>query len=247
MIMPSRFFFLSFLVLASTVIHSKEPRCDSSEMGKGQGNFPKGISIDSIRRVTGIPANVCGMAMRAWPQEKGTFIVYTEDSATYSVFVLSRSKNAFKVEARLTGDFVGGYRFRKFDFAPYRVRKQSTAIGIRFARTVFEGGGVTDCEMLSLLERHGGELDEILFTPTRLEMYDNAGRGHLLEGRRAVIDIGDPDKSGYNRLIIKQLDDIETESSLAAKTYSMTGSGFYDKTAPDSTPAPEPLDHCTDY
>jgi hypothetical protein len=99
------------------------------------------------------------------------------------------------------------YRFRSFDFAPYKLTKDQTAIGIRFfARGPAMGGG-WECQKLVLYENINSQINPIMST----NMY------YLAEGsntaydantafyceEKGVIIIGQPDNSGYNRIIEK--------------------------------------------
>jgi hypothetical protein len=196
----------------SSLSFAKEMDCYPSKMGKDKTNFPDSVSIESVCKATGIKSDICGVSVKKWPYKKATFIVYAEDTANYYVYIISAKANRFSVDAKYEKKHAGDYRFSSFDFAPYKITKNSTALGFRFtANGPYAGGGYT-CEKLLLLENNNNKLREILFTTMAYEALiagewnDDGSRDHSEVNQSGIIMIGNPDGSGYNKLI-KKVDD----------------------------------------
>jgi hypothetical protein len=183
-------------------------RCSDSEMGKTTDNFPGGVSPESILSTIGISPQICGVSMKKWPYQDSIFIVYAEDTMDFNIYILKQTGEKYKVVAQYQetfGEF--DYRFRSFDFAPYKINKDQTAFGIRYFTKGPTMGGSWECEKLVLYERTDNEINLILSTVVYYlaegnnVAYDTDSSFYWEE--KGVIIIGQPDKSGYNRIIEK--------------------------------------------
>jgi hypothetical protein len=180
--------------------------CFPSHMGHSADNFPDSVSRQEVYRATGLDSTVCGLLMQKWHYRNSTYIVYSEDTARFEVHVLEQTGNTFRRVAKAEGE-LGEYRFIGFDFAPYRIRKKETAIGLRLESQGPTKGGSWFCTRLMLFELKGDGLSPILSTTIgyRAEgndvAYDTDTR--FYEEESGTIIIGKPDKSGYNRLIFR--------------------------------------------
>jgi hypothetical protein len=144
--------------------------------------------------------------MKKWPYGDNLFIVYSEDTLAFKVQVLQKANNQFKVISAYSGE-LGEYRFKEFDFAPYTIKKKRTAIGIRFVAQGPTMGGSWYCTRLKLFEFADNNLALVLST---LVAYTAEGNNvaydmdtYYSTDESAVIIIGKPDASGYNKIIKK--------------------------------------------
>jgi hypothetical protein len=183
-----------------------EADCYPSEMGNSKENFPASISLEAVYKATGLGPSTCGMAMKKWPYRADTYVVYAEDAENYSLYVLQAKGLAFEVVARFSAA-LGQYQFKGFDFAPYKIRKEQTAIGILVGAGGPTKGGRFECRRTRLYEIANGGLRLILSAAISYEAEGNVVNydpdTHFEDSRSALIIVSKPDKSGYNKIVIK--------------------------------------------
>lgn len=144
--------------------------------------------------------------MKKWPYGDNLFIIYSEDTVEFKIHILQKVNNRFKVISEYT-DELGEYRFKEFDFAPYAIKKNNTAIGIRFFARGPTIGGSWECIRLKLFEFANYNVRLVLST---LVAYEAEGNNvaydidtYFSRDETAIIIIGKPNASGYNRIIKK--------------------------------------------
>lgn len=214
---------LLFVLFCAWAVHAAREDCFPSEMGASQKNFPDSVSADSIYAITGISPGVCGIAMKKWPHGDNLFVVYSEKEPDFEIHVLQKTNTAFTVIGRLKAE-LGEYRFKAFDFAAYRIRKNRTAIGIRFfARGPFMGGG-WECTRLKLFDFDEGKIRQVLSTLVAYAADGNSvaydDRSHFSNDESAVILMGKPGAGGYAAIIKK------IEKDKIVYTFSETDSAY---------------------
>lgn len=194
------------IMLLSFHLLSACENCFPSTMGNSKENIPESVSIDSVYKLTGTGPRTCGLAMKKWSSKDSLFIVYSEDTSNYTVHVVKQKGKSLRILASYKAG-LGQYRFSEFDFAPYKVKKNLTAIIIRFFTQGPTKGGGWECRKLELFEFSGDEIRPILST---LMNYTADGNNiaydtetYFAYEESAVIGIGKPDESGYNTLVKK--------------------------------------------
>lgn len=197
---------LSIILSSNTYLLFAE--CYPSQMGRTARNFPDNVSPESILKKVGISPDICSAAMKKWPYQDSIFIVYAEDNLEYHIFILKHTGETYNVLSHYQSTFgENSYRFRSFDFAPYTLNKNQTAFGIRFFTRGPAMGGGWECEKLVLYENVNNQINPIMST---LVYYLAEGNNTAYDANssfyceeKGVIIIGQPDKSGYNRIIEK--------------------------------------------
>jgi hypothetical protein len=212
-----------------------DPVC-SSDRGTLTKTFPAGVSPEAILKIAGLGPEVCGAVMREWPRAPGTFILYSESPAGFAVHVLERRDQTFAVVGSTRED-LGEVSFEDFDFAPYTIRKDQVAFGIRFEAHGPTKGGSWKCGSLSLFALMKGKLQPLLSTRMSYSAEGNDVAYDIDTGfsdeASATILVGRPDKSGYNTLIKKV--------GRRKYVYSFSAFGY---SGPDEPACLEKFDHC---
>lgn len=191
------------MILINNIVYGD---CYRSEMGKT--NFPDSIQPELIYSVTGISPQVCGIAVKKWPYKDGLFVVYSESNSGYHIHVLKQIGKTFEVVSHYSSEFGEyDYKFSNFDFAPYKIKGNHTAIGIRFIVKGPTMGGGWECEKLVLYEFSNKEIRPVLST---IVSYLAEGNNVAYDFNTAfyceekgIIIIGKPDNSNYNQIIEK--------------------------------------------
>jgi hypothetical protein len=162
-------------------------------------------------KVAGVDPKFCGVALRAWPHESDTYVLYAENPVKYNVvdhqLVLLRKKtDSFEVVARHS-TAGNPYVFESFDFARYEIRKGEIAIGVRLHDSGPTIGGSYECTRLVLFEKVQAELKPVLSA-----MADQSAEGNEVAyeadtgyatSAKATFVMGKSDRSGYKRIVRK--------------------------------------------
>lgn len=200
---------MALLTLIGAVVVARgaaaEPAC-SSEVGMSAQNFPPGVSSAAILKLAGLGPGVCGAMMREWPRSPGTFILYTQSADHFALHLLQKRDQTFAVIGSLRQE-VDDLVFRGFDFAPFKLRKDQVAFGVRLEARGATKGGFWQCGSLRLYTLIKGKLEHVLST---LMSYSAEGNdvaydidSGYSEEASATLAVGKPDESGYNTLIKK--------------------------------------------
>ncbi len=184
--------------------------CLSSGMGNSSSNFPDSINKNEVLKVASIDSNSCGIAMKKWPYQKNTYVLYSEARTGDNEYVMDRIicllekvNKSFVVRARYeSSDHL--FAFESFDFAPYSIKKNRVAIGIRFGKQGATHGGSFRCSKLALFAPDQGELPQVFES---LSDYTADGNGVAYDSEtgfeydfHAIFKIAKPDRSGYHRI-----------------------------------------------
>ncbi len=166
------------------------------------------IPSTEILLCTGLDEKICGLDMKKWPYLDSVYIVYAEDSANYQIFLIKESApSKYNVLTSSIFRHEKEYRFSHFDFAPYRLKENNTAIGIRFKVTGPTMGGAWSCEMLKLFEIHNKQLKMQFSTITHFIREGNSVaydyNTAFYEEYIAIVIIGKSGIDGYNQIITK--------------------------------------------
>jgi hypothetical protein len=200
--------------------------CFPSEMGRTPSDPADAPLWRKAMEVAGIPTSTCGVALREWPHERDTYVLYAENPVEYNVMdhrllLLRKKGDSFEVLARHhTAE--NPYFFQSFDFAPYSIRKGEVAIGVRLQVRGPTIGGGYQCSRLVLFARVEGELNPI-FSAIAKQSAEGNEVAYEEETRyerssAATFVMGKPDRSGYKRIVRK--------SGKAKTLFSWHGSSY---------------------
>ncbi len=173
-------------------------------------HFPEDIIRDSILSKMHLTDSVCGIGIKKWPYINDTYIVVSEDLDSLYVGIVQVLEESYTLNNRYSKKLSKyGYRFDRFDFAPYRLNKESIAFGLRFYGNGGLAGGGYGCQNLVLFAPIKDSLQVVLSTVMEGsamiagEWLEEGIRMHYDETSSAILIIGKPDSTGYNRIIKK--------------------------------------------
>lgn len=182
---------------------------------------PSGFDEALVREHLGIEGRICGWAVKAWGRDERLFVAVVEQKKTVSIGVFEKGESIrLRARSRLDAGKHQKPYFLKFDFAPYRINLEETAIGIRMAKPIAYAGGGGQCETVSLFRLGTDRLDLILHTQIN---YSAMVRGDPIErGGPSVVH------------------DVYAKATLAISERKTSGFFDYIRSAEVSTPFTEP-------
>jgi ankyrin repeat protein len=163
--------------------------------------FPVGISKEDVIKILGLEKNVYDLGMKKWPYRNNSYIAIAENESSFYIALIELNGKTPVLKAKLLSNTKNNFKFEKFDFAPFKIRNNLYAIGIRVIKSMQLNGGIEWFEKLNLYIFDNNKLDEVL--STYMSYY--AFRMDSTENEfYMVLDIGVPDAAGFYSLIKKK-------------------------------------------
>jgi ankyrin repeat protein len=162
--------------------------------------FPVDISKEDVRRILGLEKNAYNLGMKKWPYRNNSYIAIAENETSFYMALIELNGKTPVLKAKIFNISMRGYRFEKFDFAPFKIRNNLYAIGIRVIKSMPLNGGIKWFEKLNLYVFNNNKLEEVIST---YMSYYAFKRDSTENEFYTILDIGAMDASGFYSLIKK--------------------------------------------
>ena len=192
----------------STAVDEFDPRSNGGIGYWDQGTEPAaerppdGFTKELVLDRLGIAGGVCGWAVKAWGP-RPLYVAVADQGESLFVGVFEKGET---IELQTRGKLSLGEsspRFHHFDFAPYRIRPEETAIGFRTAHAIAYSGGGGECESLALVRLQDDRLSLVLYTQTdysamiRGEQFESGAYAHHDVAATATLSVSGQKTRGF--------------------------------------------------